>query len=568
MESGARRLVVLVRGSEVGRGASRCVVVGGAGGAVLGWLAGEDGAATPPAGAGRCLGRLELGACARRRSVHAVLSSGISCGAVLLVFGEGRVSTARADLAALVDQSGPRSAAGEPTWHGLARAYGLLDRVPSAAARQLEAGLALLTEPEECGGGSELGEAEAEGPEAGWAPGLALGDVLAALGDVAVPSWLSALAALVTLSYASDGPAAAVAAAPVRMREVSAVAALAHARGLQLRELYAGGSPAEPARGQRRRRRRHLRCALALDCALGLLLGLALALHGRAAGDALYDTVGRSLQSEVMEARVRWILSQHAPLGVKLNRGLDDVLGGCVLLVVRSWHAITAAVAPAAPRLIAALGGAAALGGGGASLVLAVAADAARALTLHVRFLHALFARVHRFQAAGLRTSLLVARGSKRNVLRRRTDTGDYDTAQLLLGSVATVVFAFLLQTALAYYAMFLALWTLVVIGHGVLLTAMRLLHRAPVASLLSLRRSGMEPDGALLRLPGPDELWDAPVLHGNYVRPAAVLGAWLQLAALEWRHAFAGATDGPLADVVLWGAPLRLASLPTATHT
>lgn len=45
--------------------------------------------------------------------------------------------------------------------------------------------------------------------------------------------------------------------------------------------------------------------------------------------------------------------------------------------------------------------------------------------------------------------------GKRRNVLRNRTDSWDYDLDQLLLGTILFTLLAFLFPTVLVYYALF-----------------------------------------------------------------------------------------------------------------
>ena len=50
---------------------------------------------------------------------------------------------------------------------------------------------------------------------------------------------------------------------------------------------------------------------------------------------------------------------------------------------------------------------------------------------------------------------ILCITGKRRNVLRNRTDSWDYDIDQLLLGTMLFTLVAFLFPTVLVYYALF-----------------------------------------------------------------------------------------------------------------
>ncbi|GBG28924.1 Phosphatidylinositol N-acetylglucosaminyltransferase subunit Q [Hondaea fermentalgiana] len=322
----------------------------------------------------------------------------------------------------------------------------------------------------------------------------------------------------------------------LRCCDASAVVSLIEHRGQQMRLLAAPG--ASMARyGQ-------TAACLVFDMLLGVIVGVCLTLREREIGDFLFDSVGYQFQSGVMRKRVLWVLSQHAPLGFKLNEGLDEVLGNTVLFAIESWHVFTAQLAPFGPQLLFTIGVLSLLGGG-LSMVLAFACDAASFVTLHIQFLYNFFARLHRFQLAGMSTFWKVMRGKKRNVLRGRVDTGDYATGDLLFGSMAFLVFGFLFQTTLAYYVMFVGLWLLTVVVHGLLLIAIKMLQCAPIYAVgQTVVRPTRYPRGVVLDL--CQEPWGAALeLRGLYIGVGEILGAWMSLIGPfgEWarRHDTSG---------------------------
>jgi len=91
----------------------------------------------------------------------------------------------------------------------------------------------------------------------------------------------------------------------------------------------------------------------------------------------------------------------------------------------------------------------------GGSGCLAVSIDILHLLTLHLDFLSQSFRFIYRTEIYLLGSMWRLFRGKKQNVLRRRTDTMEYDSMQLLLGSILFVVTLFLLTTILVYYAFF-----------------------------------------------------------------------------------------------------------------
>jgi N-acetylglucosaminyl transferase component (Gpi1) len=92
------------------------------------------------------------------------------------------------------------------------------------------------------------------------------------------------------------------------------------------------------------------------------------------------------------------------------------------------------------------------LGGSGC---LALAIDVVSLMTMHVAFLNEGFRHVYRTEFYLLATSWRLFRGKKLNVLRQRTDTMEYDSMQLLMGSILFVASLFLLTTVMVYYTFF-----------------------------------------------------------------------------------------------------------------
>jgi N-acetylglucosaminyl transferase component (Gpi1) len=72
-----------------------------------------------------------------------------------------------------------------------------------------------------------------------------------------------------------------------------------------------------------------------------------------------------------------------------------------------------------------------------------------------VAFLKEGFRHVYRTEFYLLATSWRLFRGKKLNVLRQRTDTMEYDSMQLLMGSILFVASLFLLTTVMVYYTFF-----------------------------------------------------------------------------------------------------------------
>jgi hypothetical protein len=256
------------------------------------------------------------------------------------------------------------------------------------------------------------------------------------------------------------------------------------------------------------------RCALAdatlrwaVDEALGIAAALLLATSSWTGGWAVaavlrrVHSVGAILHIDVLRAWVDWLAV--LPAGLKLNAAAGRRLGSAVLAVIDLWEYGTTLLTPWEPAIVAAVGAA---GLGGATLLLACAADVLDAATAHIRLLYTAFAALHNAQVALLASLWQLFRGKKVNILRGRVDSADYDTASLLLGTLAFAAIFFLAPTVVVYYAFFTAVWLGVLAARAGLWWLLTLLNNAPffAASCLlagSTKASTLLPSGVYISL-------------------------------------------------------------------
>lgn len=107
--------------------------------------------------------------------------------------------------------------------------------------------------------------------------------------------------------------------------------------------------------------------------------------------------------------------------------------------------------------------------------MIAFVFDILRMVTVHIYCFVTVFQHIHQWQLYLLSSLWRLFRGKKKNVLRHRTDTMDYDYMQLLLGMILFTAVLFIFTTILVYYmfftvlnltihAMYVALWILYVL--------------------------------------------------------------------------------------------------------
>ena len=76
-------------------------------------------------------------------------------------------------------------------------------------------------------------------------------------------------------------------------------------------------------------------------------------------------------------------------------------------------------------------------------------------LTVHIFWFYVVAARIYNWQLTILYSLFNLFRGKKRNMLRQRIDSCDYDLDRLLLGTILFTLLIFLFPTILVYYLTF-----------------------------------------------------------------------------------------------------------------
>jgi hypothetical protein len=245
----------------------------------------------------------------------------------------------------------------------------------------------------------------------------------------------------------------------------------------------------------------------------------------------LIHTFGQILHIDVLRTWIDWLMG--LPAGLKLNHFAGRKIGGAVLSFIHFWEYITTFLTPWEPAIVVCVG---LVGLGGCSLLLAVTSDVLELATIHLYTLYAQFAWLHNQQVRLMGSLWKLFRGKKKNVLRGRVDSNDFDMAQLLLGTLLSTVVFFLFPTTLVYYAFFLMIylgiqsmrsilwWLTTILNNIPLYTCYCLLfspHRLPAGIYLSLKGTRTQPGGARVRTlstlqrlrssqPGALELYDS----------------------------------------------------------
>ena len=162
--------------------------------------------------------------------------------------------------------------------------------------------------------------------------------------------------------------------------------------------------------------------------------------------DALINTYS----IDGLQRMITWLMDW--PAGLKLNNELAKFLGDLFLWVIDYWDSCMRSLRPLLPHIIRLIG---LSSFAGASLPISMFSDLVSLLTIHIYSFYIASARIYNWQLTIIISLFHLFRGRKRNVLRHRIDSCDYDLDQLLLGTILFTLLFFLLPTVAVFYATF-----------------------------------------------------------------------------------------------------------------
>lgn len=162
------------------------------------------------------------------------------------------------------------------------------------------------------------------------------------------------------------------------------------------------------------------------------------------------DTIIGAWSIDGLRRMIIWLTGW--PGGLKLNTELAGFLGDLFLWVIDYWAGCVGLLRPHLPLLIRVIGFSAFAG---ATMPISMFLDLVTLLTLHIYSFYIASARIFHWQLTIMISLFHLFRGKKRNVLRNRIDSCDYDLDQLLLGTILFTLQFFLLPTVFVFYLLF-----------------------------------------------------------------------------------------------------------------
>nr|XP_019011975.1 uncharacterized protein I206_02812 [Kwoniella pini CBS 10737]OCF50756.1 hypothetical protein I206_02812 [Kwoniella pini CBS 10737] len=188
------------------------------------------------------------------------------------------------------------------------------------------------------------------------------------------------------------------------------------------------------------------------------------------------------------------------PVGLKLNTPLSQFFCTALGILIRNWgdtvEPMLLRILPLSLQMFAFFSLF------GLTFTIAILKDSVSILTSHLYICHTIMTYIFNWQLESLGGLWNLFRGKRWNVLRKRTDSYEYDVDQLFLGTLLFTVSAFLFPTVLTYFGVFALIRFGIVTSQRVLSAALTSLNAFPLFELmLRLKEPSRLPAGIHFRL-------------------------------------------------------------------
>ncbi|XP_078034287.1 phosphatidylinositol glycan anchor biosynthesis class Q [Augochlora pura] len=165
---------------------------------------------------------------------------------------------------------------------------------------------------------------------------------------------------------------------------------------------------------------------------------------------------------------INWLMG--VPAGLKLNHALNNMLGKFFQYHIQLWWTFLIFMKPLMDFAFEML---VLLGRLGVTFQIAIAADLLALVSFHAYCIYVYATRLFNIQLKGITGLVRLFLGKKKNPLRDRVDSCQYQPDQLFVGTLLFTILLFLMPTTWVYYAVFTTL-RLALIGFGGFLTRLK----------------------------------------------------------------------------------------------
>ncbi|GAB1868493.1 PIGQ acetylglucosaminyltransferase [Camponotus japonicus] len=171
---------------------------------------------------------------------------------------------------------------------------------------------------------------------------------------------------------------------------------------------------------------------------------------------------------ETLKDLINWLMG--VPAGLKLNHALNNSMGKFFLYHIQLWWTFLTFLKPFLDFAFKIL---LLFGRLGVTFQISIIADLLALASFHTYCIYVYVARLFNMQLKGITALFRLLLGKKKNPLRERVDSCQYQTDQLFVGTLSFTILLFLMPTTWVYYTVF-TLLRLISIGFGGFLTRLK----------------------------------------------------------------------------------------------
>lgn len=217
------------------------------------------------------------------------------------------------------------------------------------------------------------------------------------------------------------------------------------------------------------------------DVTLGAITGAVLIENQEILIKVFNEIIVSKVLYEDLKKISMWLM--NSPGGIKLNNELSMFFSELFTWMIEFWK--VSLVDTLVPNLSTVFYILALSSTFGATLSIAIFSDFLSIITFHIYCFYFASARIFNWQLDILTSLFHLFCGQKKNILRNRIDSNDYDLDQLLLGTLLFTVLIFLLPTVFAFYLTFTITRLSILVIVGSLEFVMSCLNHFPIFVIL-----------------------------------------------------------------------------------
>ncbi|THU85426.1 Gpi1-domain-containing protein [Dendrothele bispora CBS 962.96] len=232
---------------------------------------------------------------------------------------------------------------------------------------------------------------------------------------------------------------------------------------------------------------------------------------------------------------IQWVLRwlDSWPAGLKLNTELSRFYSHTFVDLVAMWGSVLHRGFTILPVIIYVIGILSSFGGviGGMTMSISLFSDLLSLSTVHIYVCYVIANTVYGRVLVTAGSLWNLFRGKRYNVLRKRTDSWEYETDQLLFGTILFTLLAFLFPTVLAYYSLFALMRLATILIQASLETQLAFMNHFPLFAIMLRAKDPRRLPGGIYFVFKPSTKEDPiPIIENQAVPFSSIFFQYIQL--------------------------------------